>query len=59
MHTTKQVIYLTTFIKNKITIKPAEEDTIDLTRVILTAIGTKLVGRFSRLICELSLKTIY
>jgi len=46
------------FIKKKITIKPTEEDITDLTRVILTAIGTKLVGRFSRLICELSLKTI-
>ena len=30
----------------------------ELIRAILTAISTKLVGRFSRLICELTLKAI-
>jgi len=46
------------FIKDKISISPLEENSRDLTRVILSAIGTKLVGRFSRLICELSIKAI-
>ena len=45
-----------TFVKNKISIISDSDDTENLQRIILTSIGTKLVGRFSRLICELSLK---
>jgi T-complex protein 1 subunit gamma len=45
-----------TFVKNKISIISHSDDTENLQRIILTSIGTKLVGRFSRLICELSLK---
>ena len=46
------------FIKNKFSIPPNGETMEDLRRVILTTIGTKLVGRFSRLICELSIKAV-
>lgn len=46
------------FIKDSLSIPFARDNSKDLIKVILTSIGTKLVGRFSRMICELSLKAV-
>jgi len=46
------------FLENKLAIKIDETNWNDMIKVILTTICTKLVGKFSRLICELSFKSI-
>jgi T-complex protein 1 subunit gamma len=46
------------FLKKRISIPTNVNDLDDLKRIVLTTIGTKLVGRFSRLICELSIKAV-
>jgi T-complex protein 1 subunit gamma len=46
------------FMKNNISFSSKNNRNEELVKAILTAIGTKLVGRFSRLICELTLKAI-
>lgn len=44
------------FLEKKISLHLKNENIEDMIKVILTTICTKLVGKFSRLICELSLK---
>jgi len=46
------------FMKNTLSIPVVHDNSKDLVKVLLTSIGTKLVGRFSRMVCELSLKAV-
>lgn len=46
------------FMKNSISFTSKNNRTEEIIRAILSSIGTKLVGRFSRLICELTLRAI-
>ena len=46
------------FLENELACKLDKENYNDMIKVIMTTIGTKLVGKFSRLICELSFKAI-
>ena len=47
------------FLKEKISIISKNKGVQNSKRAVLTSIGTKLTGRFSRLICELSLKAVH
>ena len=52
------LIEATSFLENKLSLNIRCSDFASMIKVILTTICTKLVGKFSRLICELSFKAI-
>mmetsp|Transcript_10666 Transcript_10666/g.24765 ORF Transcript_10666/g.24765 Transcript_10666/m.24765 type:complete len:476 (-) Transcript_10666:724-2151(-) len=52
------LIEINFFLENDLACKLDNKNFHDMTKVIMTTICTKLVGKFSRLICELSFKAI-
>lgn len=52
------LIETTSFLENQLSLRVEGTDFTNMIKVILTTICTKLVGKFSRLICELSFKAI-